>query len=99
MNNKKFLSVLGLVLTSGLAQGALAQAQTEAGSEEAAKVVQELVESGYLKVDESSGRLTLKKSVLDLLKEAGIAKEGSHSDLSASSCNSTVGGGGCSSPF
>lgn len=95
MSRRTLLSVLGLILASGPAQGTLPTSQEDAASEEAALIIEQLVESGLIKIEDSSGRIILKKSVLDILKNTGIATETPHSQIADTSCGGTgVGGGG-----
>jgi hypothetical protein len=80
------LAVLGALL------GSASEAQTTVqNSQEAASVIKSLQEQGYVRIDQS-GKVTLRTSVLEVLKDAGIATWRDHSALESSSCHSTVGG-------
>ena len=62
------MALVGTVLT-GILSGSIAHAQNQIqGDAQAAEVVQELVEKGYLKVDPSSGRILMKRSVYEILR-------------------------------
>lgn len=59
---------------------------------ESAQVVAELIESGKLKIDAETGKISINSSVLELLKEAGIVKQLKANEVQASGgCNSTAG--------
>lgn len=67
MNRTTLLgSVLMMILTTGTLQASPAQDQ------EAAAVVNELIAKGYLKVDKDSGRLLIKRSIYDILKDQDV---------------------------
>jgi hypothetical protein len=97
MVNKTLLSALGLILASGAANASLSNPQVDPASQDAAQVIEELVRAGFVKVDATSGCLVLEKSVLEILKEAGVAKERPHSEVQVAACGSTH-GGPCYSP-
>lgn len=60
---------------------------------DAAEVLQELIDTGYIKVDASKGKITVERSVLEVLKSNGFAFDSIHSTQSARSCSSTTGSG------
>jgi hypothetical protein len=62
------MALVGTVLTSILS-GSMAHAQNQVRSDDqAAEVVQELVEKGYLQIDPASGRILIKRSVYEILR-------------------------------
>ena len=62
------MALVGTVLTQVLS-GSIAHAQNQVRSEDqAAEVVQELIEKGYLQIDAATGRILMKRSVYDILR-------------------------------
>ncbi|MBX2994964.1 MAG: hypothetical protein KF681_09080 [Bdellovibrionaceae bacterium] len=59
-------SVLMMILTTGTVSANPAQEQ------EAAAVVNELIAKGYLKIDKDSGRILIKRSIYDILKDQNV---------------------------
>jgi hypothetical protein len=79
------LSLLGLLLS--------AQASAETLNNSNANLVNELEASGYVQINRSTGEITLKGSVLDVLKAAGVASDVKHSVVADGGCHET--GGDC----
>lgn len=81
--------VLGILLAISAGQSvAIADPSTNRQSEE----VLELMDAGYLKVDNKTGKIVATKELFEILKDAGVLKEGKHSGETDGGCSGTVGG-------
>ncbi len=77
--NKSTLIVLGTVIAAGNTNAATLSSISSDPSD-AAIAIKNLEEAGYLSVDSETGSVTLKKSVIDVLKANGAAMDLEHVD-------------------
>ena len=87
--SKSALMVLGLILGAGNVSAATKD-NADPACKQAAAAIQELIAAGVIQVDAKTGNVLLQKSVLEILKDAGMADENTSSETDAAgSCSAT----------